>query len=237
MSNPFFRPAVAGAAAGTSFDAGLRAHMQRIFNYMAGGLVLTGLIAFVAAQPPLALAIYGSAFKYVVMFAPLAFALFVLPGITRYSLGASQAIFWGFSALMGLSLGTIFIVYSEASIARAFFATAATFLAMSLYGYVTKRNLTSMGAFMFMGLIGIFIASLVNIFLMSSALQWVVSVVGVLVFTGLTAFHVQAIKESYSDAWGREANDKLAISGALTLYLDFINLFLSILRLMGNQRS
>jgi len=236
MSDPFFRPVAAGATGAASFDAGLRTHMQRVFNYMAGGLVATGLVAYVVANTALAGIIFGSPLRYLVMLGPLVF-LFFLPGMNRYSLGQTKALFWGFCAVMGLSLSTVFLVYSQASIARAFFITSADFAAMSLYGYTTKRDLTAMGAFMMMGIFGLIIASVVNLFLMSSALQWVVSVVGVLVFTGLTAYDVQRIKQTYAESWGTEANDKLAISGALSLYLDFINLFMSMLRLTGNSRN
>ena len=236
MSDPFFRPVTAGAAGATTFDAGLRMHMQRVFNYMAGGLAVTGGVAYVIANTPLAGIIFGSPLRFLVMLAPFVF-LFFIPGMNRYSLGQVKAIFWGFCATMGLSLATVFLVYSQASIARAFFVTATDFAAMSLYGYTTKRDLTAMGAFMMMGLLGLIIASVINIFLMSSPLQWVVSVVGVIIFTGITAFDVQRIKQSYSEGWGAEANDKLAISGALSLYLDFINLFMSILRLTGSSRN
>jgi FtsH-binding integral membrane protein len=236
MSDPFFRPVTAGAAGAASFDAGLRMHMQRVFNYMAGGLAATGGVAYVVANTPLAGIIFGSPLRYLVMLAPFVF-LFFLPGMNRYSLGQVRALFWGFCATMGLSLASVFLVYSQASIARAFFITGADFAAMSLYGYTTKKDLTSMGAFMMMGLLGLIIASVVNLFLMSSQLQWVVSVVSVVIFTGLTAYDVQRIKQSYAEGWGTEANDKLAISGALSLYLDFINLFMSILRLTGNSRN
>jgi FtsH-binding integral membrane protein len=236
MSDPFFRPVAAGVSGATSFDAGLRAHMQRVFNYMAGGLALTGVVAYVVASTPLAGLIFGTPLRYLVMLAPLAF-LFFLPGMNRYSLGQTKALFWGFCGVMGLSLATIFLVYSQASIARAFFITGADFAAMSLYGYTTRRDLTGMGAFMMMGIFGLIIASVVNLFLVSSALQWAVSVVGVIIFTGLTAYDVQKIKQTYSDSWGTDANDKLAISGALSLYLDFINLFMSILRFTGNSRN
>jgi FtsH-binding integral membrane protein len=241
MSDPFFRPVVAGAAGATSFDAGLRTHMQRLFNYMAGGLAATGLVAYVVANTPLAGIIFGSPLRYVVMLAPLAF-LFFLPGMNRYSLGQTKALFWGFCTVMGLSLSTVFLVYSQASIARAFFVTSADFAAMSLYGYTTKRDLTAMGAFMLMGLLGIIIAMVVNVILMwmgipSPALVWAISVISVIIFTGLTAYDVQRIKQTYAEGWGRDANDKLAISGALSLYLDFINLFMSVLRLTGNSRN
>src|ERR1700733_15126579 len=224
MVDPFFRPVTAGATGATSYDAGLRAHMQRVYNYMAGGLAVTGIIAYVIAHTALATIIFGSPLRWLVMLGPLAF-LFFLPGMARYSMGQCQALFWSFCSVMGLSLATIFFVYTQADIARAFFITGADFAAMSLYGYTTKKNLTSMGAFMLMGLLGLIIASVVNMFLMSSALQWVVSVASVAVFTGLTAYDVQRIKQTYSESWGRDANDKLAISGALSLYLDFINLF------------
>ena len=237
MVDPFFRPVTATASGGaTSYDAGLRAHMQRVYNYMAGGLAVTGAIAYVVAHTALAVIIFGSPLKWLVMLGPLAF-LFFLPGMQRYSMGQCQALFWSFCAMMGLSFSTIFFAYSQADIARAFFITAADFGAMSLYGYTTKRDLTSMAGFMLMGLLGLIIASVVNLFLMSSALQWVVSVVSVVVFTGLTAYDVQRIKQSYDAGWGSDANGRLAISGALSLYLDFINLFMSILRLTGNGRN
>jgi FtsH-binding integral membrane protein len=236
MAEPFFRPAVAGSAGSASFDAGLRAHMQRVFNYMAGGLAATGAVAYVVAHTALAGLIFGTPLKWVVMLGPLAF-MFFLPGMGRYSVGQCQALFWSFCAVMGLSLSSIFFVYSNADIARAFFITAADFAAMSLYGYTTKSDLTGMGAFMMMGLMGLIIAGVVNLFLMSSALQWVVSVASVIVFTGLTAYNVQRIKQSYAAEWGSDTNNKLAISGALSLYLDFINLFISILRLTGNGRN
>jgi FtsH-binding integral membrane protein len=157
-------------------------------------------------------------------------------GIRRLSVNAANLTFYGFSAVMGLSLASIFMVYSQQSIALVFFITAATFAAMSLYGYTTRTDLTRMGSFLFMGLIGIVIASLVNMFLHSSGLQFIVSIVGVLVFTGLTAYNTQQIRDTYSESYGVESNAKLAVMGALSLYLDFINLFMMILRLVGNRR-
>ena len=236
MADPLFRSVAAGRAGTTTYDAGLRAHMQRIYNYMAGGLAVTGIIAYVVAHTALATIIFGSPLRWLVILGPLAF-LFFIPGMPRYTIGQCQALFWSFCSVMGLSLATIFFVYTQADIARAFFITAADFAAMSLYGYTTRSNLTGMGSFMLMGLLGMIIASVVNLFLMSSALQWVVSVAGVLIFTGLTAWDVQRIKQTYDQGWGSEANSKLAISGALSLYLDFINLFMSILRLTGNNRN
>lgn len=236
MVDPLYRPVGTAAAGSTSFDAGLRAYMQRIYNYMAGGLAVTGAIAYVVAHTALAGIIFGSPLRWLVMLGPLAF-LFFLPGMPRYSMRQCQLLFWSFCSVMGLSLASIFLVYSQADIARAFFITAADFGAMSLYGYTTRSNLTSMGAFMLMGLLGLIIASVVNLFLNSAPLLWVVSIVSVIVFTGLTAYDVQRLKQMYSQGWGDDANNKLAISGALSLYLDFINLFVSILRLTGNGRN
>lgn len=172
---------------------------------------------------------------WVVALAPLAFVLVLSFGINKLSVGAAQATFWAFSAIMGLSLSSIFMVYTDASIAKVFFITAATFGAMSLYGYTTKRDLTGMGNFLLMGLIGLIIASIVNIFLASSMLEFAISAIGVLVFVGLTAYDTQKIKESYDVSFGADVLAKGAIMGALSLYLDFINLFLMLLRLFGNR--
>jgi FtsH-binding integral membrane protein len=234
MADQFSRTGIAGIDR-VGFDAGLRAHMQRVFNYMGGGLVLTGLIAFIVANTPLAGIIFGSPLKFLVMFAPLVFLMF---GMNFNSMTAAQAQtrFWTFCGLMGLSMAIVFLVFTGASVARAFFITGATFGAMSLYGYTTKRDLTAMGAFMMMGILGLFIAGIVNIFLMSSMMQWVVSVAGVVIFTGLTAYQVQTIKQTYAESAGQEANDKLAVWGALSLYLSFINLFQYILQLTGTVR-
>ena len=169
------------------------------------------------------------------MLAPLAFVLVLSFGINKLSVPAAQAVFWAFAAIMGVSLSSIFLVYTDASIAKVFFITAATFGAMSLYGYTTKRDLTQMGSFLMMGLIGLIIASVVNIFMQSSMLEFAISAVGVLIFVGLTAYDTQKIKEGYSEAHGAELLAKGAIMGALSLYLDFINLFLMLLRLFGNR--
>ncbi|MDX2027916.1 MAG: Bax inhibitor-1/YccA family protein [Alphaproteobacteria bacterium] len=236
MAEEFSRSGIAGVDR-VSFDAGLRAHMQRVFNYMGGGLALTGVLAYIVANTALAGLIYGTFLGYVVMFAPLVFVLYM--NIRMQSIPASRLrlLFWGFCATMGLSMGSIFLVFTEASVARAFFITAATFGAMSLWGYTTKRDLAGMGAFMLMGLFGLLIASVVNLFLASSMLQWMVSVAGVVIFTGLTAWDVQRIKQTYAEGWGTEANDKLAVFGALSLYLNFINLFQFILSLTGGRRN
>jgi FtsH-binding integral membrane protein len=223
-------------AASADIDVGLRQYMLRVYNYMTGGLAVTGIIAYVVGTNPTFLrAVYGTPLAWVVMFAPLVLVMVFSFRLQKMSVGAAQAVFWAFAALMGLSISYIFAVYTGASIARVFFITAGTFAAMSLYGYTTKRDLTAMGSFLFMGLIGILIAMVVNFFLASSALTFAISVIGVLIFTGLTAYDTQKIKSIYSELDGSDIASKKAISGALTLYLDFINLFLMLLRLFGNR--
>jgi|SRR5579864_1898183 len=217
-------------------DVGLRQHMLRVYNYMAGGLALTGVIAYLSAASGLYLSIAQTPLIYLIIFAPFALVLFLSFRIQSMSLGAAQATFWSYSALMGLSLGFIFLVYTHASVASTFFITAAMFLGMSLYGYTTGRDLSGVGSFLIMGLWGLIIASLVNIFLLSSGLSFVISIVGVVVFTGLTAYDTQAIKEMYIAGDDGTIAGKKAIMGALRLYLDFINLFLMLLRLMGQRR-
>jgi FtsH-binding integral membrane protein len=204
---------------------------------MASGVALTGIVAMLASSSQtLMSAIFGTPLAWVVMLAPLAFVMVISFGINRLSLFATQALFWLFAAVMGLSLSTIFLVYTGESIARVFFITAISFGALSLYGYTTKRDLGPIGAFLIMGLIGIIIASLVNLFMQSSAMQFAISVIGVLVFAGLTAYDTQKIKNSYSELHDHETSGKLAVMGALTLYLDFINLMMMLLHLFGNRR-
>jgi hypothetical protein len=219
-------------------DEGLRSYMLAVYNYMGLGLAITGVVAFlVAATPALYGPIFGTPLKWVVMLAPLGFVLFLSARIERMSVGAAQATFWAFAAVMGLSMASIFLVFTGASIARVFFITAATFGAMSLYGYTTSRDLTGLGSFLFMGLIGVIIAMLVNIFLQSPALQFALSVIGVLVFVGLTAYDTQQIKELYYELDSSEVMGRKAIMGALRLYLDFINLFMLLLQLFGSTRE
>jgi FtsH-binding integral membrane protein len=236
MTDPFFRSGIAGLDSVT-FDVGLRAHMQRVFGYMGGGLAVTGLMAWIVAHTALAGLIFGTPLRWVAMLAPLAFILVMNFRMQTISVSALKTMFWLFCGSMGLSMGAIFLVYTDTSISRAFFITAADFGTMSLWGYTTKRDLTGMGAFLMMGLFGIMIASLVNIFLMSSMLQWIVSIAGVAIFTGLTAWDVQRIKQTYAESYGAEANDKLAVFSALNLYLNFINLFQFILSLTGDRRN
>jgi len=242
----FDRPTIAAARAGTAaaIDQGLRTYMLKVYNYMGLGLVVTGLVAWFASQAAVApdgsltawgALIYQSPLMWVIVLSPFAFVLVLSFGINKLSVGAAQAVFWAYAAVMGLSLSSIFMVYTDASIAKVFFISAATFGAMSLYGYTTKRDLSGMGSFLMMGLIGLVIASIVNIFLASSALDFAISAIGVLVFVGLTAYDTQRIKESYHESFGADVLAKGAIMGALSLYMDFINLFLMLLRLFGNR--
>ena len=239
MAEPFSRPyAPTGWASQAEFDEGLRKHMLQVYNYMMLGLALTGIVAYVVGTTPaLYMPIFGTPLKWVVMLAPLAFVFFFSFRIQAMSTSTAQLTFWAFCAVMGLSMAAIFLAFTGASIARVFFITAGMFGAASLYGYTTKADLTRFGSFLFMGLIGIVIASLVNLFIGSSALQFAVSVIGVIVFTGLAAYDTQMIKESYAENAGVEANGKLAVFGALSLYLSFINLFQMLLQLFGVARE
>ena len=232
-----FNAAGISTASATSYDVGLRAHMQSVYNYMGGGLAITGLLAWVVANTALANIIFGTPLKWLVMLAPLGFVMFMQFKMQTISVGTLRTLFWSFCAAMGLSMGAIFLVFTNASIARAFFITAATFGTMSLWGYTTKRDLTGFGSFLMMGVIGLMIAGVVNIFLASSMLQWVSSIIGVFIFTGLTAYDTQRIKQTFNDSWGRESNDKLAVFGALSLYMDFINEFQFLLQLTGQRRD
>jgi hypothetical protein len=236
MVDPFFRSNVASPSGTFSFDMGLRAHMQRVFGYMAGGLAVTGLVAFLVANTTLGPLVFGTPLKWIAMLAPLAFIFYMNLKFQTISAGTLQTIFWLFCGSMGLSMGTLFAIYTGASIAQAFFVTAATFGAMALWGVTTKRDLTSMGAFLMMGVMGLVIASIVNIFLGSPMVHWVMSVIGVVVFTGLTAYDVQRIQRTYAESWGTEANTKLDVFSALSLYLNFINAFQFMLSLMGDRR-
>ncbi|MBV9824755.1 MAG: Bax inhibitor-1/YccA family protein [Alphaproteobacteria bacterium] len=231
------RPAYGAAQA--DIDVGLREYMLRIYNYMASGLALTGIVAYVAYGSGFYMSIARTPLIYIVMLAPIGLVMWLSYGINRMQASTAQMLFWLYSGLMGLSLASIFYVFTGASIARVFFITAGTFAATSLYGYTTRRDLTQVGSFMFMGLIGIIIASLVNLFIGSTALQFAISVIGVVVFTGLTAWDTQSLKESYYGyqyADGQTAS-KTAVMGALRLYLDFINLFMMLMQLMGTRRD
>ncbi|WP_406872991.1 Bax inhibitor-1/YccA family protein [Aminobacter sp. P9b] len=249
------RTAAAGSRVDASIDEGLRAYMLKVYNLMALGLAITGLAAFgtmmlATTNDPatavatmgngkmltsLGVALYGSPLKWVVMLAPLGMVFFLSARIQSMTTSGAQTAFWVFAGLMGLSLSSIFLVYTSASIVQTFFVTAAAFGALSLFGYTTKRDLTAMGSFLIMGVFGILIAMVVNIFLQSSALQFAISAIGVLVFSGLTAYDTQKIKEMYFDGDDALVSGRKAIMGALTLYLDFINLFSFLLSFLGNR--
>ncbi len=228
------RPAVGAQA---DIDVGLRDYMLRIYNYMASGLALTGIVAYVAANSGFIAHIYNTPLMWLVMLAPLGLVMWLSFGINRMQASTAQAIYWLYAGLMGLSMATIFLVYTNTSIARVFFITAGTFAAMSLYGYTTQRDLARFGSFLFMGLIGIIIAMFVNLFIGSSALQFAISVIGVIVFTGLTAWDTQSIKEMYLVSDDGQIAGKKAVMGALRLYLDFINLFMMLMQLLGTRRD
>jgi FtsH-binding integral membrane protein len=254
-ASPFGR--AAGRADAATVDAGLRAYMLRIYNYMSIGLAITGLAALgvymVAVADgssadairigklyltPIGYQIYVGPLKWLFMLAPLAMVFAISAGINKFKPATTQLLFWVFSALMGISLSSIFLVYTHTSIVRVFFITAASFGALSLFGYTTKRDMTGMGSFLIMGLFGIIIASVVNIFVASSMLQFIVSVVGVLVFAGLTAWDTQRLKNDYIYGYASQGGDvaeRAAISGALSLYLNFINLFTLLLQLLGQR--
>ncbi len=227
------------AARTVTYDSALRDYMVKVYNYMAGALAISGLVAFLtASSPALMQALFGTPLAWVVMLAPLGFVFFFSYKLGSISAERAKTYLWIYSALMGLSLSTIFIVYTGASVARIFFITASVFGAMSLYGYTTKKDLTSFGAFLIMGLIGLIIASLVNLFLRSPAFEFALSIIGVFIFIGLTAYDTQRIKQSYYHFAGNsEMTGKLAVMGALNLYMDFINLFLMMLRLFGDRRD
>lgn len=221
---------------GTTVSSGLRAYLLKVYNYMAAGLVLTGAVAYYGAAGGFYASIVGTPLFWIVLFAPLALVFFLGFRIERISLGAAQISFWAYAGLVGLSLSGIFLVYTGESIARVFFITGGTFAATSLYGYTTRRDLSRFGSFLFMGLIGIVIAALVNLFLKSSALQLTISVIGVIVFVGLTAYDTQRIKSIYVEGEDGAASGKKAVMGALALYLDFLNLFLMLMQLLGVRR-
>jgi uncharacterized protein len=235
------------ARAGVAVDEGLRAYMLGVYNYMAAGVALTGVAAYLTNQlaggsletlTPLGQALYLSPLKYVIAFAPLAFVLIASFRMQSMTVAGAQLMFWTFAAIMGVSISWIFLAFAGQSIVQVFFITAASFGALSLWGYTTKRDISGWGSFLFMGVVGLIIAMAVNLFLQSSGLQFAISVIGVLVFAGLTAYDTQRIKDGYLMVRGNaELVAKSAIMGALNLYLDFINMFLFLLQLFGNSRN
>lgn len=229
---------VQSTAKTAQYREGLRAFMLRVYNYMAAALVFTGIISYgVSNSPEMLRAIYATPLFYVVVFAPFGISLFLGVRLERISISTAQTLYWIFAALIGLSLSSIFVIYTAESIVRVFFIAASMFAAASLYGYTTKQDLSAMGSFLFMGLMGVVIASLVNMFMQSSQLSWMISFVAVGVFAGLTAYDNHRLKLMYSEAWQQEQTEKIAIMGALNLYLDFINLFVHLLRFFGDRRD
>ncbi len=232
-------------AAGTqteAYDAGLRSYMLSVYNYMTSGVLLTGIVALLFARggmdsPAAHVLLNGGPLAWVIMLAPLGFVFAMSFGQARMKTSTLQALFWGFAVVMGLSLSTIFFTYTTTSIAQAFFATAAAFAGLSLYGYTTKKDLSAMGTFLIMGVIGLVVAMLINLFVQSSALSLIVSVIGVLLFAGLTAYDTQRTKSMYAHVAGTDMQGRVVLMAALSLYLDFINMFLFILRLTGGSRN
>ena len=227
--------APAGAA---DMDVGLRKYMLSIYNYMSLGLVLTGVVAMlVASSPQLVQVLFGTPLKWVVLFAPLGLVFYLSARIQSMSTSTAQTVFWAYAGLIGVMMSSYLLVYTGTSVARVFFITAASFAGLSLYGYTTKKDLSGMGSFMIMGLWGIMIAGIVNIFVQSSMLHFLMSAVGVLVFAGLTAYDTQKLKEMYWEGDSSEIAAKKSIMGALTLYMDFINLFIFLLQFLGVRRD
>ncbi|WP_284124668.1 Bax inhibitor-1/YccA family protein [Parerythrobacter aestuarii] len=224
-------------ASRTTFDAGLRKYMLSIYNYMASGILLTGIIAMLTANSGLAYTFASGPLMWIVALAPLAIVFAMSFGMNKFSKTTLQAMYWGFAVLMGLSLSTIFLVYTGGSIAVTFFATAGAFAGLSLFGYTTEKDLSGWGSFLIMGVVGLIIASLINWFLQSPALMYAISFLGVLIFAGLTAYDTQKLKNIYSSVRGTPFMDKVVIMGALNLYLDFINMFLFLLRFLGAARD
>jgi uncharacterized protein len=221
----------------SGYDLGLRRHMLGIYNYMTSGVLLTGIVALLFAQSGLAeqLFVNGGILKWVVMLAPLGFVFAISGGAQRFSQTTLQILFWSFAAVMGMSLSYIFLVYTGASIATTFFATAGAFAGLSLFGYTTKKDLSGLGSFLVMGVIGLIIASVLNIFIGSEPLHYAISFIGVLIFAGLTAYDTQTLKNQYYAVAGTDFAGKAMVLGALTLYLDFINMFQFLLSFMGNR--
>ncbi|WP_414902347.1 Bax inhibitor-1/YccA family protein [Sphingomonas flavalba] len=231
----------ASTTADAAFDAGLRSYMLSVYNYMASGVLLTGIVALLfawggAESPAAQLFLNGGILKWVVMLAPLGVVMWLSFGINRLSESAAKALFWAYAVLMGLSLSTILLVYTGTSVAQTFFASAAAFAGLSLWGYTTKKDLSAFGTFLIMGVVGLLVAMVINLFLKSSGLDLVISGIGVLLFAGLTAYDTQKIKSMYFHLQGSDFIGKSVVMGALTLYLDFINLFLFLLRFMGDRR-
>ena len=236
MSNNF-DPITRISAHAQEIDAGLRTYMQRVYNFMALGLSITGITAYLTAQSPeMMQLIFGTPLRYLVLFGPLLMVFFLSARIGKMTFASAQTLFWAFAGVLGLSLASIFLLYTGESIAKVFFITAGMFAGTSLYGYTTQRDLSKFGSFLFMALLGIIIASVVNMFMHSGPMQFAISVLSVLIFTGLTAYDTQMIKEIYYANDDSETSGKKALFGALRLYMNFLNMFLALLQLFGNRR-
>jgi FtsH-binding integral membrane protein len=230
-------PAVSVGVPRAARDAGLRSYMLSVYNYMASGVLLTGIVALGLAMTGVAQSLWygGGILRWVVIFAPLIMVMIMGFRAQRMSTGAMQAFFWAFATVMGVSMSVIPLVYDGTSIAQCFFATAVAFLSLSLWGYTTKRDLSGFGTFLIMGVVGLLVAMLINLFLQSSAMAMAISAIGVLLFAGLTAYDTQKIKSMYAYVAGTDMMGKVVIMGALNLYLDFINMFQFLLSFMGNR--
>ena len=248
MANQNFNTFNRAGTTDLAFDAGLRAHMIRVYNYMASGLALSGIVAFALfSSSELASMFFQVApgnrvvglnmLGWIAIFAPMGLLLLVGFRAQQMSVTGVQAVYWSVTALMGVSLSLLLFRYTGASVARTFFVTAASFGALSLYGYATKRDLTAMGKFLFMGVIGLVLAGLVNMIWPNGTMSFIISAAGVLIFSGLIAYDTQKIKAQYAEAWGRDVAEKVAIFGALSLYLDFVNLFQFLMSFMGQSRD
>ncbi|WP_338504603.1 Bax inhibitor-1/YccA family protein [Sphingomonas kaistensis] len=230
-----YDPAVSVGVPRAARDAGLRSYMLSVYNYMASGVLLTGIVALLFASSGLAQQVLSTPLRWVIMLAPLGFVMAMSFGLNRMSTATLQMLYWAFTVVMGLSMSSIFLVYTGTSIAQTFFAVSAAFAGLSLFGYTTKKDLSGMGTFLIMGVVGLIVAMLINLFLQSSVLQLAISAIGVLIFAGLTAYDTQKIKSMYAYVAGSDMMGKVVIMGALNLYLDFINMFTFLLSFMGNR--
>ena len=232
-----YDPAVSVGVPRAVRDAGLRSYMLKVYNYMASGVLLTGIVAMLFAQSSIGQSIMlgGGLLRWLIIFAPLGFVFAMSFGVNRMSTGTLQTLFWSFAFVMGLSMSTVFLVFTGVSIAQTFFAVAAAFLGLSLWGYTTKKDLSGWGTFLIMGVVGLLVAMIVNIFLQSTAMHFAISAIGVLIFAGLTAYDTQKIKSMYAYVAGSDMEGKVVIMGALNLYLDFINMFKFLLSFMGSR--
>ena len=228
-------PAIAVGVPRAARDAGLRSYMLSVYNYMASGVLLTGIVALLFANSGMAEQVFATPLRWLIILAPLAFVMVMSFGMNRMSTGTLQLLFWAFAFVMGLSMSSIFLVFTGTSIAQTFFAVAAAFMGLSLYGYTTKKDLSGFGTFLIMGVVGLLVAMVVNMFLQSTAMGYAISAIGVLLFAGLTAYDTQKIKSMYAYVAGTDMMGKTVIMGALTLYLDFINMFQFLLSFMGSR--